>query len=377
MARRAKSRISWRAGALVASCGCALFALVTACLPELSPLPPVTNGDGAATRTIGCGDGVIQSGVETCDPGDASSRGCAKCQIECAGGAVGKNGHCYFVVGNEATKANALAACRVQGAHLVTFASDEEVALVDTLVDRSLGYWVGLFASDSLKRLAYAPAKEDEPGFPQLPFSGPCPGCFGLDASGEEALPFSDLFSGPDAAVRGCIIARAWKWELVPCAVSPASFQTVCEREPVGQRTQTCDGGVCFTVHGIEGKRYLIDPVERTAEEGARACRDHGGQAVVFASREEREGIARAIMEGAPPEDIPRDYWIGAVDDGGTWVWEDGKELDARPPPWGDKQGAPLPGGRAYMRILLAAYDTQLAFAGGPDERHATICERP
>lgn len=357
---------------LVASFGGALVTLAAACLPELSALPPPPTVD-AAGAAIGCGDGVIQADAETCDPGDGSSRGCAKCQIECAGGAVGDNGHCYFFVGNEATYRNALLACRLQGAHVVTFASDREVALVDTLVDRALGYWVGLAQDSELS--AYGPAEEGEPGFPQPPFTGPCPGCYGLDASGAVALPDSPLFDAGPA--RGCIVARARGWELVPCEVAPVSFQTVCERAPVGRRTETCDGGVCFTVGGST-KRYVVDPAERTAAEAADACRDRGGRAVVLVSREEREGIARAIMEREPPEAFARGYWIGAVYDGNAWVWEDGEPVDGgkRPPPWGDNQGAPSPGGRAYLRIALGAYDTQLAIAGGPNERHATICER-
>jgi len=99
---------------------------------------------------------------------------------------------------------------------------------------------------------------------------------------------------------------------------------------------------------------------------------------VVLDSAEEREQLAHEILIRDDTL-VQQELWIGVVQDGGTWTWEDGVPLASspRPLPWGNAQPAEARGIRAFMRLAATAYDTQLAYA---DDRSAPprvfVCQR-
>lgn len=389
-ARRAsrKPRAAGAATALLlaASLAAGAFAaasLAAACLPDLAPLGPEDAGapfDTGPGLFRGCGDGVIETkddggdAGESCDPGDAEAKGCLSCQITCEGKYDPASGHCYFAAGESATYNAALSRCTAENAHVVTFATQGEVDLVDSLVDGG-AFWVGLSLTSAVAGFESAP--RDEPGYPIPPTSGPCEGCFAVGADGGE-LPLD----APDASLPNCVVSRGkGSWTRTPC--TGASFATVCEREPPGLRTQSCIGGFCFNVVKTSGdKTYLLGVDSLTASEARASCANlEGGRLAVFASPEEREQIAHEIL-GRYPDTVEQTYWIGLAEDAGAWAWEDGEPVDAAAPrrsPWGNAQpegGAP--GARAYMR-LAQSYDTQLAYAddGGANNVRRYLCERP
>lgn len=361
--------------------------IVVACLPDVSIVPDALEG-GPAPGFRGCGDGVIATlddggdAGEWCDPGEAGAKGCtADCRIACDpdGGIDPKTRHCYFAIGPRTTYGDAVDECRRAGAHVVTIGSTDEATFVDGTFDAGAGYFVGLVYDQAVSQ-AYASAAPDEPAYPGFPFTGPCAGCFGAgvdpaDANGG-AIPVSPLVDG--GAASPCVIARGGRWEAVPC-IGEVAIDVVCEREPVGRRIEACSGGFCFTLAATEGKKtYILDVASSSAEEAPLACAQYGGTPVIFGSREEREELAHEILQLFTP-DPELTYWIGASQDGGAWVWDDGLPVAStnagtdRPPPWGDKEPAGAP--RAYMRIAAGAYDTQLAHADSSDRR-PTLCQR-
>jgi hypothetical protein len=379
-AKRARARIV--AVSAVALASSILVAIGPACLPELAPLGGAGDG-GPPAKVRGCGDGIIATlddggdAGESCDPGEAGVKGCTSdCRIACENdaGIDPATGHCYFVAGTESSGPRADDLCQRSGAHLVTFASEDETRLVDAFADRTMGYWVGLFQNPRAQ--GYTAARTEEPGFPTPPVSGPCPGCFGVGANDAGVFPRSPLFD-PNA-VAACVVAASDGWQLVPCVAAPREFQVVCEREPAGRRIDSCSGGFCFTLAATskEGKSYVLDVASSTADQAAVACAQYGARPVVLGSREEREALAHEILQLFTP-DPELTYWIGASQDGGAWTWENGDPIvegAPRPLPWGDKQ--PSAGVRAYMRLTAGAYDTQLAYAGAADEKRPTLCER-
>lgn len=363
--------------------------IVTACLPDLAPLPVEPVSEAAPLRT--CGDGVIAAfddggdAGESCDPGDAATPGCDRCQIVCEGRLRAETGHCYFRAGTAAEYRTAYQQCAGQRAHLVTFASDEEAAFVDALAsslpagdgDGGDGrYWVGL--SNSAEVGAWAAANAEEPGWPAPPLTGPCEGCFARGT--DDAGAFSAESGLDGGAELSCLVAAGATWLRAPCG-GGRSFATICEREPVGQRLESCAGGYCFDLPVTAGKKtYLLDVSSATASEAESFCvSQYGGRLVVFDSAEEREEVARAI--GARFRDATFtsfEFWIGLGRDAGGWAWEDGTPLGegGRRAPWGDRQ--PGAGERAYTRLAQAAYDGQLAYTddGGAGAARPFVCER-
>ena len=359
-----------------------------ACLPDLAVIP-----EEAATITPfrGCGDGIIATladgtdSGESCDPGgDAQVSGCKNCQITCPSSFIDpKSGHCYFVAGSDSSYPDAVTRCKAERAHVVTLASAEEIAYVRNLAADEAGYWVGLSRSTPLGE-AYESARPEEPGFPSPPDNGgaslgPCPGCFGVGAD-------AGVFPGtePDASTASarCVASRGGTWFQVPCAGT--SRPTVCEREPLGVRTvEDCIiGGFCFTVPATAGiKSYLVVVSASDPESAALTCAGlDGGSLAVMDTREEREQIAHEIL-ARYPEEVEQQLWIGLVEDGGAWSWEDGVVAGegGRPLPWGNGQPGVAPAGaRAYMRLAATAYDTQLAYADSTSSAASRlyICQR-
>lgn len=352
-------------------------AVVGACLPDLEVPPAVTVPEsGVSSSSRGCGDGLIETlddggdAGESCDPGEAGTPGCSACQLVCEGTLDPVSGHCYFAVGAQTSYKDALAKCDERQAHVVTFSSTAEAALVDTVAGGE-AYWVGLAYNDA-ELSAYAPANREEPGAARAQESGPCPGCFGvgLDAG---------TFPASDGGVVDCVAADHGQWTQAPC--ESKSLVAICEREPVGLRMQSCAGGYCFTLPATVGRKtYLLVVSMDTAEQAALTCASlEGGALVRFDSREEREQLAHEIVARFPGE--PRlEFWIGLQSVEGVWNWDDGNA--SRPPVWGNGEPGDAPAGtRAYVSISAGAvspYDTQLAHA---DKRTAEalryVCERP
>lgn len=366
-------------------------ALAAACLPELGALPAepdVPAGDAGADK---CGDGLIASlddgGGETCDPGDASPPGCERCRVTCAGGRLDPvTHHCYFGVGPRASFQEAFQKCRSEGAHVVTIDGEREARLVAELVPADARYWIGLSYEAALGAYGARGSGVDpgfEPGWPEpLRGTGPCRGCFGLGLDGGGFAPLDDGGAdGGSASSLACVASAGGAWLGVPCAGASTAFETVCEREPRGQRGQSCGGALCFTLPSTAAtKSYVLVPVLETAEQAERTCADYpGGRLVVLGSPEEREELVRELATAQPLElllDV-RSYWLGAArSDGGGWSWADGRDESALAVPWSDKQPA-ASGARAYLQIAAEKYDTGLvSVETNPAVTRAYVCER-
>jgi len=377
--------------ALLAGLSAGVLGLGAACLPDLAPISTEpTSGEGS-TPFVGCGDGVIATlddggdAGESCDPGkpndlDAQSPGCRSCQIVCEDGGVidPRTGHCYFAAAASDSYQAAITSCKARGAHVVTFASKGEVALVQGRVVGDAGaggFWIGLSRSSALGE-AYGPDRDEEPGYPSLTQDS-CAGCFGVgvDADG-------GTFAKEDPAgtvETRCVAARSGAWFQVPC--KGTSRMTICEREPVGTRATTCFGGYCFTLPTTAGRKsYLVSFGGAEPTTAMQTCAQlPGGSLVVLDTAEEREQLAHEILLHDDAV-VDQELWIGVVQDGGTWSWEDGVSLASspRPLPWGNAQPDDARGERAFMRLAAPAYDTQLAYAdrdsGAPTRLF--ICQR-
>lgn len=333
-----------------------------ACLPELSAIKGGAVDAGDVAVVTACGDGFIEADAgETCDPGDGvTTTTCSGCQVQCPVPIDPSSGHCYYVAnaGTPVTYAEATAAC--SGGHIVTIGSDREAALVDALISAS--YWVGTRFDPSLD--GFFAVVPTEPGLPPPTSNAGCAGCYA------RALEPSD-------AGLICIVSRDGRWTHSACDVTAA---TVCEREPVGKRTEYCAGPYCAkTAFTLGAKRYLLYLEGQAATaDGARAtcAQFKGGRLAVFASREEREQLVQELVRLNVA--LPFTAWIGASNKGGTWSWEDGTPTDdgGKPSPWGGGQPA-TNAGRAFIRIGPSFFDSQLAQADGNDATpRPFICER-
>lgn len=341
-----------------------------ACLPELSALNGASDagdagdaGEGEETgASSACGDGFIDDDAgEVCDPGQAlaTSTTCINCAVQCTGGNIDpESGHCYFIPNVSATFAQAAEACT--GGHVVTITSDREAAFVDGLTKAP--YWVGAQFLESVG--GYRSEVTTEPGFPA---DGGCAGCY-------------DRRSGATAVDGGgdCVLSSDGGWTLVPC--NDAGAATICEREPQGNRSIFCGGPYCSAIPFTLGKKRYLVYLENAARDAAGAAREcaryDGGRLVVFDSREEREQLAREVL--ALGVLTPFTAWIGVVNDGGAWAWDDGQPVDdaGRPSPWGAAQPS-VNTGRAFIRIGTSFIDSQLAQANADDATpRPFICER-
>jgi cysteine-rich repeat protein len=358
--------------------GCAAaLALVApaACIPDL----PSTAAPDAAVETDTappvprCGDGVVQLSLgEQCDPGATAQVGCsAACQIECDGGFHWSgNDHCYGVAPLGAVSITEAINARCSGgSHVVTFASEEELAAVVGALDAG-AFWVGMYQGltkyDSVTSLEPA----WEPG---------CSGCFGQTAAPTQPLPGGDASTG---CVEGFADLDA-SWQQYPCT-GGKRIPVICEREPVGRLSQPCslvDGGECFDLRFTHGaKSYVYVKLAAPADEAEQQCETFGGSLVVLQSRDEREQMWKELarMSGAG---LPTAIWIGlTLPDGGTdWVWADDASVDAYAPPWAARE--PRDGGtHVYMNQnggtpplvddTLARVDTATGF-------YAFVCQLP
>lgn len=362
-----------------------LVGAAAACLPELSPLPVAKQPEEAGGRSTGCGDGIIATlddggdAGESCDPGgNPSPIGCSTttCAIECTG-VIGPSGHCYFAA-DPSDYENALTNCSAAGGHVVTIGSEAEATLVSGFADGG-AYRVGLLLDDNLSLVAYkTPPLVEEPGWPYAQRS--CPGCFAAGADDAGQFAPLDPDSGTD---HHCLAAADGGWLQIPCNQT-SGVATICEREPLGQRSQSCGGPLCTTLASSAGKkRYVISISPASAEQADQFCRGYeGGSLVVLESREEREELAHELRQLFPAnqQHPVLTAWIGLSRKNEAWIWDDGvdtADAGARPAPWANAQPSPNGRTRAYMRLDFNAFDSQLAVAGDNDrEPRLFVCQR-
>jgi hypothetical protein len=355
---------------------------VMACIPDLpnnEAAPQDGSLPGADAARPFCGDGIIdiQSG-EQCDPGAAGSPYCASdCKVVCDGGVVWPpNYHCYFDVPLGAASLNEAInqRCTGGGAHVVTFASEQELDAVVGAIDAG-EFWVGLSFDPTAN--GYTAVHSLEPGW-----EPGCPGCFAHVADAAQPMPgeqnecvegFSDL----DAS-----------WQGYPCTSDAGPrrrIHAVCEREPVGSLQRACiDAGIsCIELAWTaSSKRYVYfhnaappDGVDGSAEQ---TCASLGGSLVVLQSRDEREQLWKAVGATQAQSEL----WIGlSVPDGGTsWVWDDDASADAYPPPWGIRMPREPGGSRAYLFQnggTPAIVDDTLARNPGAPADFPFVCQLP
>jgi hypothetical protein len=363
----------------------AVVLVASACLRDLPAFPgPPEPSTSEPTALSACGDGFIESlddggdAGESCDPGDASSLGCERCAVTCTG-RIDSAGHCYSFVEDTLAYSAAVSACAQIGAHVVTLSSAKEAAFVQEMVTAADGtqqpFWVGLSIRDD--RGGYAPPLSlNEPGWPST--SGSCSGCFAMGADDAGAF-LSER--GEDAGTSSaCLVSTKERWLRAPC-VGTEARHTLCEREPLGQRTYPCGGLLCMSVPATMGKkRYLLWPSPETAENAASLCAASDPRASLWMldSREEREQLVREILSRFS---LPTEVWIGLSVVNGSWVWADGVPVEqgTRPKPWANTEPS-HDGGRAYLRIDENAFDTQLARSEDADAGANTrifVCQIP
>jgi hypothetical protein len=325
-----------------------------ACIPDLpgNEGTPPQDGSVPSPEAAGkpfCGDGIIdpQAG-EQCDPGAADSGYCSRdCQVLCDGGFVWpRNNHCYFDVPPGAVSLIEAINTRCTGgaAHVVTFASEEELAAVVGAIDAG-SFWVGLGFDTTAN--GYTSEHALEPGWEPT-----CPGCFAHVADASQPLPGDGGF-----CVEGFSDLSA-SWQQYPCASDAGAkrrIHVICEREPIGALQRACiDAGVtCIELAWTaSSKRYVYfhnaapsDGPDGSAEQ---TCASLGGTLVVLEAPDEREQLWKAV--GAT-QGVQSSLWIGlSLPEGGSsWVWDDDASEDAYASPWAIRMPRASGGSRAFL----------------------------
>ncbi len=366
--------------------------LAIACLPDLV---------GPTTSSNKCGDGIVDLAQgEACDPGDSAAIGCtSKCQIECDGGAIDPTtDHCYFWAPPVQLKDNGVSECKDNSAHVVHFASLQELQLViskcKTLpgVPDSGATWLalekgGMPAEGGVQ--TYTPATGYELDLPG--WSAACPGCFASIDGGDADIPIATGNGG------SCVFwrrATALSWFQSDCDLLTTELPILCEREPAGRFSQPCAdlpeagadaSGTCIAIRYSPPppkpkKRYVLQANAASWAEAAGACAGlgTGAQLAIFQAPEEREEVAneveRYLAGGAG------DVWLGLLfnDEGGAWTWIDGTAAPAAyPTPWGDGEPDGGSGSRGALRMSPGVYDTKLVHAVDGATPLPYLCEVP
>jgi len=354
--------LTTRARGLLGGAAAALgLAVAWACLPELSV---------AVMPTTTCGDGVVDlSQGEACDPGDAGSAGCtASCQLSCEGGAIDPTtDHCYFWAPGVQLKDNGVSECKARGAHVVHFASLQELQLVIAKCKSLPGApdsgatWLalekaGMPLDGGVQTYTSSTGYElDLPGW-----SAACPGCF-ASIDGGANLP--NVSPGGSCVFWPRGIDQSWFQSA--CDLTSGALPVLCEREPQGSYSRPCAdaSGTCIEVRFTKGKKYyVLETTPSTFDSAAASCHDRSLNArlATFGAPEEREAVAGEIARWMPAGDV----WIGLVfdEDAGAWSWIDGTPAPGSyPTPWGDGEPDGGAGARGVLRLAPGAYDTKLA----------------
>ncbi len=350
-----------------------------ACLPNPDRAPLDAGQTPDAKAPGACGDGFIDPAIdgsaEECDPGLTSKdNGCSpSCRVECKGGVIDPlTKHCYFRLQKNTSEGDGRNACKLPyGGHVVTFASDDEVAF---LADAgfSSGFWIGLAYFGGQLGYQSDDNASGEPGWIYPKNSAACPGCYARTGSDASAyFPPLDGSVTPD-----CVYAASLtEWHHSPCN-GAQPLDTLCEREPPGTRATVCNGGICITVAQTQStKRYLFVPSDTTADDAKSSCEALAGTLVLFDTREEREQLAREIARYTGDEGAS--FWVGlAANAAGTYTWDDGKSESARPPLFGIDAGAPSPGARVFISLRPTdPIDIGLGHADVPQSQHTYVCQ--
>lgn len=337
----------------LASAGAAAGVLAAmACIPDLPSSTAAVTQDGSIDGPDGagppfCGDGIIDLQMnEQCDPGPNGSPYCAGCKVVCDDGGFlwSRNDHCYYGVpqGAQSLSEAINTRCTGGGAHVVTFASEDELSAVVGAIDAG-SFWVGLSFDPTFN--GYASVHSLEPGWDPL-----CTGCYAHVPDPAQPMP-----GDAGACVEGFSDLDA-SWQEFPCtaALPRERLHVICEREPVGSLQRACmEGGAsCIGLEWTAGtKRYVYfrnaappDGIDGSAEQ---TCSALGGTLVVLQSRDEREQLWKAVGATQTQSWL----WIGlSLPEGGTdWVWDDDASADAYPSPWAVRQPREPGGSRAYL----------------------------
>lgn len=363
--------------ALSAGACTAAFALVqAACIPDL-PSETAAGADAGAAEASPpaprCGDGIVQLSLgEQCDPGANAQVGCNACKVECDGGFRWPgNDHCYGVASSGATSITEWAARCTGTSHVVTFASEQELAAVVGALDAG-AFWVGM--SQYLAKFdSVIISPPLEPGW-----DPGCSGCFAQTPDPTQPLPGYD---GGSSCVEGFSDLDA-SWQQYPCS-GGKRLPVICEREPVGRLSQPCsvvDGGECFDLRFTQGsKTYVYVKLAAPPDTAEQQCESLGGTLVVLQSRDEREQLWKELsrMSGAG---LPTSIWIGlSLANGSDWTWADDASLDAYPSPWADRQPRDA-GGRAFLyqnNSTPLLVDETLARAATTPQDFPFVCQLP
>ena len=374
-AKRRITYLSWNAApVLVAACVVVGGATAAsgACIPDL----PANTQEPTAF----CGDGIIELDAgETCDPsqpgaGDASISNCANCKMQCPGGLLWENHHCYQLTRNSTLFPELGLALRqlCQSGHLVTFASEEEYQAVAGYFDAS-SFWVGLETAPmspgtgALPPVTLVPPSSPSPRYSSVAPYEPgwqtmCPGCYAHTSDPSSPLPTTPDAS-PDGASEDCVVALSGDqdaaWHQYPCSTLLQPLQSfariipprvICEVEPVGVQSAHCEAGVCIDLVKTYGKkRYIYGPKSVSASDANKACNSLGARLVVLESHEEREQLWRELFRIPGTPSGAWGVWIGlsqvpqGLSGNGfrppTWQWDDGTPDDGTyPSPWGTNQ---------------------------------------
>lgn len=321
-----------------------------ACIPDLPDGSAAQDGSPVIPPEGGkpyCGDGIIDfTAGEQCDPGPNGSAYCSSdCKVVCSGGFVWpRNDHCYYEIPlGAASLSEGITRCG-GSAHVVTFASEDELDAVVGAFDAG-PFWVGLSFDPTAN--GYTSVHALEPGWDPA-----CRGCFAHVQDPSQPLP-----GDAGLCVEGFSDLTA-PWQQYPCVTDAGArgkrLHVICEREPVGSGSRGCmDAGVsCLELAWTSGsKRYVYfhnsfpsDGPDASAEG---TCTSLGGSLVVLQSRDEREQLWRAVGANQTQSFL----WIGlSLPEGGNeWVWDDDASMDAYPPPWGDGWPHAFGPSRAYL----------------------------
>jgi hypothetical protein len=370
-----------------------------ACIPDL----PADLADGAAgeapssapsgsTSASGgpvCGNGIIELDAgEQCDPTvpldpDASFLGCrGDCTMVCDGLRWARNNHCYQLIPQSANAldngtSGAEGLCELLGGHAVTFASEEEFqAVADYYLEAGADagpFWLGLQEANSHWSAIFV----NEPGW-----ASNCHGCYAHVAPDASAIPLADSRDNMSFCAQAVAADGGSPWTAIRCMGISPKIRVVCEREPRGNLARDCDDGICIDLVWTYGqKRYVYRPNAPDEHAAVQACQGMGGRLVVLQSRDEREQLWRELLKLVSS---PQYIWIGlSLLPGGdagpaSWVWDDGANADAYPPPWGGSEPHTSGTGittRAYLAHVSANFDDTLAHNGPPLASPSFVCE--
>jgi hypothetical protein len=372
---------------------CATLRLVTACLPDLGPraqAQALPDASPLVPLKRRCGDGVIQLDqdyAEECDVGDAgpdAAFGCRPdtCTLACEGVVDARTKHCYFTLPGPMPYEAARQACIDRGAHVLTVGSAQELALLQQHGPfRESNIWLGLKQATSLEVPGYLAARGDEPGWPLVPLSSRCEGCFAATADASVAFAPFEVDAGPSL----CVVTRLGEGtEYRSASCNAREIVALCEREPPGQSAEPCFGGVCLRVPETRAaKRYLLVREALPGTQARQSCLGLGGRLAVLSSPREREQVARALSDALLTRDRPKvAVWIGLGKIGEEWRWDNDAAVTPEASPWGndapETNDAGAPNTFGYMVLAdTRVYDAQLAHADDGNTPRPYLCELP